>query len=125
MYQMMSLPLYSGTLGEMCIRDRWYTEAVDWASQTDIVSGTGAGFDPEGSVTREQIASILYRYAKDVYKRQHLHRAWIHWRYDLRCLRRSAGAGRGNQNGSASVRRRVADGRDEPLAGVPDLRRQK
>ena len=35
--------------------DTWYTEAVDWASQTDIVSGTGAGFDPEGSVTREQV----------------------------------------------------------------------
>lgn len=44
--------------------DAWYAEAVDWASQTGIVSGTGAGFDPEGSVTREQIASILYRYAK-------------------------------------------------------------
>lgn len=46
----------SGTSGFPDVADAWYTEAVDWASQTDIVSGTGAGFDPEGSVTREQIA---------------------------------------------------------------------
>ena len=58
-------PEASGASGFPDVKpDAWYTEAVDWASQTDIVSGTGAGFDPEGSVTREQIASILYRYAK-------------------------------------------------------------
>ena len=58
-------PAAAGTSGFPDVKpDAWYTEAVDWASQTDIVSGTGAGFDPEGSVTREQIASILYRYAK-------------------------------------------------------------
>ena len=76
--------------------------------------------EPEAAPT----ASMWVRTSSSASER-HLHRAWIHWRYDLRCLRRSAGAGRGNQNGSASVRRRVADGRDEPLAGVPDLRRQK
>ena len=59
------MPAAAGTSGFPDVKpDAWYTEAVDWASQTDIVSGTGAGFDPEGSVTREQIASILYRYAK-------------------------------------------------------------
>ena len=58
-------PAAAGTSGFPDVKpDAWYAEAVDWASQTDIVSGTGAGFDPEGSVTREQIASILYRYAK-------------------------------------------------------------
>ena len=58
-------PEASGASGFPDVKpDAWYAEAVDWASQTGIVSGTGAGFDPEGSVTREQIASILYRYAK-------------------------------------------------------------
>ena len=40
----------------------WYTLAVAWASENGIVTGTGSGFNPDGSVTREQIATILYRY---------------------------------------------------------------
>ena len=42
----------------------WYTDAVTWASQNGIVTGTGNGFQPEGNVTREQLATMLYRYAK-------------------------------------------------------------
>ncbi len=42
----------------------WYADAVAWASENGIVNGIGKGkFDPEGSVTREQIATILRRYA--------------------------------------------------------------
>ncbi len=45
--------------------EQWYTEAVTWASHNGIVNGVGAGrFDPEGTITREQLAAILYRYAK-------------------------------------------------------------
>lgn len=44
--------------------DAWYAEVVDRASQTGFVSGTGAGFDPKGSMTHEQTVSILYRHAK-------------------------------------------------------------
>ena len=42
----------------------WYTEAVSWASGAGIVSGTGTGFEPDGSVTREQLVTMLYRYAR-------------------------------------------------------------
>ncbi len=42
----------------------WYTAAVSWASKADIVSGMGTGFEPDGSVTREQLVVMLYRYAK-------------------------------------------------------------
>lgn len=43
----------------------WYTEAVKWASACDIVNGIGNGrFDPQGNITREQMAAILYRFAK-------------------------------------------------------------
>ncbi|MEG0035828.1 MAG: S-layer homology domain-containing protein, partial [Oscillospiraceae bacterium] len=42
----------------------WYSEAVSWAAENKIVSGNGNGFDPNGSITREALATILYRYAK-------------------------------------------------------------
>ncbi|MCM1149307.1 MAG: S-layer homology domain-containing protein [Butyricicoccus sp.] len=41
----------------------WYSDAVTWASNAGIVNGTGSGFDPDGSITREQLAAMLYRYA--------------------------------------------------------------
>ena len=41
----------------------WYAEAVAWADETGIVTGTDNGFEPNAPVTREQIATILYRYA--------------------------------------------------------------
>ena len=44
---------------------QWYTDAVAWASTNNIVSGYGNGkFDPDDSITREQMAVILYRYAQ-------------------------------------------------------------
>ena len=44
----------------------WYTEAVIWASAEGIVQGTGKGFEPNENITREQIATMLYRYAKTI-----------------------------------------------------------
>ena len=42
----------------------WYTNAVIWAAENKIVNGIGGDlFDPDGSVTREQMAAILYRYS--------------------------------------------------------------
>ena len=44
-----------------------YVEAVRWAAGQSIVNGVGGGkFLPDGEVTREQLAVILYRYAKSV-----------------------------------------------------------
>lgn len=44
--------------------DSWYTEAVIWAVENEIVLGMGDGtFAPEAEITREQMAAILYRYA--------------------------------------------------------------
>ena len=43
----------------------WYAPQVAWAAQNGVVNGVGNGkFDPEGEVTREQMAAILYRYAQ-------------------------------------------------------------
>ena len=42
----------------------WYADAVNWAAEKGYVSGVGDGkFAPDASVTREQMALILYRYA--------------------------------------------------------------
>ena len=44
---------------------RWYTGAVAWAAEKEIVKGYGNGkFGPNDSVTREQLAAILYRYTR-------------------------------------------------------------
>lgn len=43
---------------------QYYYNAVLWASNMGIVNGaTATTFDPDGNITREQIAAILYRYA--------------------------------------------------------------
>ncbi len=45
--------------------DTWYTQAVAWAAEEGIVLGYENGrFGPEDPVTREQLAALLYRYAK-------------------------------------------------------------
>ena len=43
----------------------WYAPQVEWAVQNGLVNGTGGGkFSPDKRVTREQMAVILYNYAK-------------------------------------------------------------
>ena len=43
----------------------WYTDAVNWAASNNIVSGMPDGtYAPDQALTREQMASILYRYAE-------------------------------------------------------------
>ena len=44
--------------------DAWFAKAVEWASRYGIVTGKSATeFDPYGTITREEIATMLYRYA--------------------------------------------------------------
>lgn len=46
-------------------RGQWYSEAVSWAAKNGIVTGVGDNkFEPDTQITREQIATILYRYAQ-------------------------------------------------------------
>ncbi len=43
---------------------QWYTDAVSWAAANGIVTGYDNGnFGPNDIITREQMATILYRYA--------------------------------------------------------------
>ena len=44
--------------------NQWYADAVAWAQDNGIVNGVSATeFEPDTDVTREQIATILWRYA--------------------------------------------------------------
>lgn len=50
----------------------WYAPGTAWCAQRKIVEGMGGGrFNPNGKVTREQIAVMLYKYAA-----QTGHNAW-------------------------------------------------
>ncbi len=45
--------------------EMYYAPYVAWASQNDIINGIEQGkFAPNKSITREQLAAIIYRYAK-------------------------------------------------------------
>ena len=60
-------PKVSGTTPFTDLTQNWYKDAVLWAYQTGVVSGTSATtFAPDLPVTREQIAVILMGYAEKV-----------------------------------------------------------
>ena len=45
--------------------DKYYAEAVAWANENKVISGVSdAAFAPDSAITREQLASMLYRYAQ-------------------------------------------------------------
>ncbi len=55
---------YNGAFSDVANYE-WYTDAVEWAAKNEIVTGYTTGkFGPNDSVTREQLAAILYRYAQ-------------------------------------------------------------
>lgn len=67
LYRLEGEPTVSQTAFTDVAAEQWYTDAVAWAAANKIVEGYGNGnFGPNDSITREQIATILYRYA--VYK---------------------------------------------------------
>ncbi len=46
--------------------NEWYTEAVEWAYSTGVVNGLSeTKFGPKASITREQLATMLYRYSEN------------------------------------------------------------
>jgi len=44
----------------------WYSDAVAWAFETGITEGDNGKFDPNREMTREEMVTMLYRYAKIV-----------------------------------------------------------
>ena len=63
LYRLDGSPEVSGSSGFDDVPEGWYADAVTWAFQNGIVEGVSATrFNPNGNITREQIATILYRY---------------------------------------------------------------
>lgn len=58
--------VYGGSAFADVAADQWYTDAVIWATRNGIVNGYDNGkFGTGDNVTREQMATILYRYAQN------------------------------------------------------------
>lgn len=80
LYRLEGSPAVTGTSAFVDVpAGQWYTDAVNWAAANQIVKGTSATtFAPNDSITREQMAAILYRYAQykgyDVTKKADLSR---------------------------------------------------
>lgn len=54
----------------------WMSYAVKWAAEKGYVSGVGNGrFNPQGNITRQEFACILYRFAKDYYLTENVDKA--------------------------------------------------
>ena len=65
LYRIAGQPSHSGYNPFADITTGWYYDAVLWAYENGIVTGTSATtFAPDGAVTREQMATFLYRFAK-------------------------------------------------------------
>ena len=66
LYRMNGSPSVSGKTPFTDVRtDEWYSAAVLWAYQNGIVTGmSDTTFAPINNVTREQMATILFRYTK-------------------------------------------------------------
>ncbi len=64
LYRMAKSPEVSGNSGFEDVKSgRYYSDAIAWAKENGIVNGaTDTTFSPEGRITREQIASIFFRY---------------------------------------------------------------
>ena len=67
LYRLAGEPDVSGDVGFTDVAPGlWYTNAVAWAAEKGIVNGISeTEFAPSGDLTREQLATILYRYAQD------------------------------------------------------------
>ena len=74
LYNLEGTPAVSGMTPFTDLTANWYKPAILWAYQNNVVAGTSpTTFDPEGPVTREQIAVILTQYMFHVLK---MNRTW-------------------------------------------------
>ena len=66
LYRLEGEPEVSGTSGFTDVEaGTWYTDAVAWAAANGIVNGVSeTEFAPGKNITREQLATILFRYAE-------------------------------------------------------------
>ena len=66
LYRMAGSPTVYGTNRFVDVpANTWYSDAVTWAARLGIVEGrTASSFDPNAAVSRQELAAMLYRYAR-------------------------------------------------------------
>lgn len=65
LYSLEGKPSASGSGFDDVAAGAWYYSAISWAAANGVVSGYGDGrFGPDDNITREQLMTILYAYAK-------------------------------------------------------------
>lgn len=68
LYRMAGSPAVNGvaSFSDVQSTSAWYYNAVCWAAQNGIVNGTSdTTFSPDANITRQDLAVMLYRFAKD------------------------------------------------------------
>lgn len=57
-------PEYQGTFSDVGY-GKWYTVAIEWCAANELCAGKGDGtFDPDGNVTRQELAVFMFNLAK-------------------------------------------------------------
>lgn len=60
----------------------WYMKPVAWAEENKVVNGVGEGkFDPDGKVTREQLATVLMRLSGESSGMEMMFTSIYDWQY--------------------------------------------
>lgn len=65
LYRMAGTPAVTGTNSFTDLTDEWYKDAIQWAVDNGITNGrSDTSFAPNADVTREELATFIYRFAK-------------------------------------------------------------
>ena len=66
LYRLAGSPAFSGGASFRDVKqDAYYAKAVGWAQSNGLINGIGGGlFGPNRPITRQEIVTLLYRYAK-------------------------------------------------------------
>ncbi|MDD2190029.1 MAG: S-layer homology domain-containing protein [Eubacteriales bacterium] len=67
LHRLAGTPNANGDMFDDVMAGQWYSDSVTWAAESGIVSGYSSGlFGSNDPITREQMVTILYRYAKEM-----------------------------------------------------------
>ena len=65
LWRMAGRPVPQSSGSFIDLTQEWYTNAALWAAEAGVAGGYGGGvFGPEDNITREDLAAMLYRYAR-------------------------------------------------------------
>lgn len=56
--------LYTDSSFADVFEGKWYASSVEWAYQNGLAAGDAGNFDPSGKLSRQQLATFMYAYAK-------------------------------------------------------------